>query len=157
MIATDRIDLLSEAYEKLGEAIELILEAVNGTPMEAECDAYILGHLKNWKDGLNPRISDLEDILLAKREAMHSAMNHGMSTQLQRHHSVDAAVLDAVGNMVPHDLEVTGCLIARAVAPANQGSGSLKDFAVALMRAEAAYLMEAAEVEFAGGLIVSNA
>ncbi len=50
----ERIEKLQEAQEKLSEAIELIEDAVEGTDQELVVDRYIIGHLRNWRDGNNP-------------------------------------------------------------------------------------------------------
>jgi hypothetical protein len=49
-----KIDNLNEASEKIAEAIDLISEAVQDTPMERSANAYIIAHLSNWMDGHNP-------------------------------------------------------------------------------------------------------
>lgn len=54
MKTEERLYLLNEAYDKLGEVIELIRDAVKGTGVESAADAYIIAHLSNWKDGINP-------------------------------------------------------------------------------------------------------
>ena len=46
----ERIELLTEAQQKLNECIDLIKTALKGTSDERYADAYILGHLRNWVD-----------------------------------------------------------------------------------------------------------
>ena len=46
----ERIELLTEAQQKLNECINLIKTALKGTSDECYADAYILGHLRNWVD-----------------------------------------------------------------------------------------------------------
>ena len=47
---TERIDMLYDAQEKLGETIELIRQALKGTSRERYAESYILGHLENWRN-----------------------------------------------------------------------------------------------------------
>ena len=63
----ERIELLTEAQQKLTECINLIKTALKGTSEEHYADAYILGHLRNWVDaggydkGIQQYIYNIED------------------------------------------------------------------------------------------------
>ena len=46
-----RIHSLEDAMQLIGEAIELIQDAVDGTDHESSAEAYIISHLQNWMDG----------------------------------------------------------------------------------------------------------
>ena len=50
----DRLNLLNHAQYKLQDAIALIKEAVEGTEEARMAGAYIIPHLKNWAEGINP-------------------------------------------------------------------------------------------------------
>jgi hypothetical protein len=49
----ERIELLTEAQEKLEEAIALVEQGLMGTSHQRHAEAYILGHLRNWVDSSN--------------------------------------------------------------------------------------------------------
>jgi hypothetical protein len=51
MLNIDRVELLTEAQQKINEAIRLIREALEDTSEERSAEAYILGHLENWANG----------------------------------------------------------------------------------------------------------
>lgn len=66
MTNQERIDTLTEAQEKLFEAIELIEAAVKGTGREAYADAYTLAHLKIMAfsgHGYLSRDTNLDDMM----------------------------------------------------------------------------------------------
>lgn len=55
MRASERVVMLEEAQEKIGEAINLIKKAVDNTgQIERSCKAYIIAHLEGWAEGTNP-------------------------------------------------------------------------------------------------------
>ena len=49
----ERIELLEEAQEKLGEVIGLVEEALKGSSHQRHAETYILSHLNNWLDSGN--------------------------------------------------------------------------------------------------------
>jgi hypothetical protein len=49
----ERVELLTEAQEKLNEAIALIEQGLIGTSHQRHAETYILGHLRNWIDSGN--------------------------------------------------------------------------------------------------------
>ena len=72
---TERIDMLYDAQEKLGETIELIRQALKGTSREDYAESYILGHLENWIDatgydiGIEQYIDELRNYGIAGEDA----------------------------------------------------------------------------------------
>lgn len=52
MTLHERIDLLTDAKNDIGEAIEKIKMALQGTNHEAHADAYIIPHLQIWIDSV---------------------------------------------------------------------------------------------------------
>lgn len=49
----ERIELLQEAQDKLGEVIEMVDQALKGTTHQRHAETYLLGHLNNWMDSGN--------------------------------------------------------------------------------------------------------
>ncbi len=49
----ERLRKLEEAQEHINQAIDLIREAIKGTPEETGSEQYIIGHLDNWCNNNN--------------------------------------------------------------------------------------------------------
>ena len=49
-----RLQALEEAQEHIAEAVSCIKDAVYGTEIEDQANAYIIAHLESWADRTNP-------------------------------------------------------------------------------------------------------
>jgi len=54
-----RIQKLEEAADLIGNAIDLISDALQGTSEESHAAAYIIPHLENWIGNGNPYDKDI--------------------------------------------------------------------------------------------------
>lgn len=53
MTNEDRAEICEEASEMLQECIALLRQAVRGTDMEGQANAYIIPHLESWAEYAN--------------------------------------------------------------------------------------------------------